>query len=489
MNRYYIVTLCVIFVVAAAVGVLYIRNMSVEDCVVISLDQDDEFYTRHRDATLKYLVSVYPLSQQKLEKMDPKTLASVYNTLDVVAHCCYTYSGRFSREGWKQSPCCDASPRIPYIPQGYIYAWIQYKTLRTVSSYSDSKTLDEYEYDMQSVGSYNASDISNEIGPGPTGISPYSIAKNKHYPYGPLHVMSMNKWTYVDGINHNRGNNMGFICETGPWAFGVESNKHVEVVPVNVGSSSIFGTKMHALYGGGSGVFYDVGKTLVAVNKIDALCKLIAYLATTDDGKYFLNKYYNTTDMYKIITGYLVPSQAWDAHARVSGGKLVIRSDTHMSIPNTGILRDAQFFKNIFGREEDVSFHDIAVWHAKEHGHENSSIETRYKLSIDCIRKCENYITDRACLVQSLDEPLYWMACVSGVDTIQMTINPNYNGTWATEILDTRYPAEYASDIRSREYKFLEYQSVDSDVITYTSSGVVKFIAQLSKYMSQRDRF
>jgi hypothetical protein len=429
------------------------------------LSQDKGLVNREYKNILLYLITLYPGSSQKLYRKTPSEIIDIYDKLDLI----FTFVGD--------------NVRVNILPDGYFYFWKTYlnKNMYTVHS---SGTLLDNEPFRADGGSNNQLMV---MGPAPDDFPIHTYSRNIYYPFGPIYDDAFTRWTYLNGIDvRNKEENMGFLWKYNKWAFGLKEGDKVEVA-VRLNSAISPGIWLVPFYGGGTGVTYTIGRTKWAVNKVDMLLKLLQEFKEQNEDILF--SMYNTSDPYIITWRYCCSmgyTNTWGALARDVDNNPVIFPGKYIEIPNTGILTETGLMtKNNIGESvrgsnsnEPVYFNDLALWYSHEYGmydHEHSDDESTYgmiKFSIDAVCTAEDWILDRVCLVESLDEPIFWLGVTLGYQTLQFTVNASHNGTWQPLIIDLSLPKRWKRLAKNRRYVFIKQIN---DVPIYTSEAGVVF--------------
>ena len=342
----------------------------------------------------------------------------------------------------------------------------------------------------------------------------YTFIRNIYYPYGPFYDTALKKWSWRDGIDVDNPDNMGIpYTAHGNWAFGLQEGSYVEVTHASYepGMVQSQGFWMTPFYGGGTGVFYRIGRTICAVNKMDALFRLVVKMSkSTPDmsgtrfsgmsGSEILKYWYKTDNPYEIVWRYCT-SNTWPAMAKTSTGGWLVVPKQWIGIDNKGVLAASGLFnkKSLgvpgqpYGANADVTFDDLAKWYANTANGILDEADVIRK-SIDVTRKAKSYIMDRVCTIVSFDEPIFWLANVLGYTTVQLTVSANAGGLWSPEIIHTKIPdSVWSRSVKERIYPFIAGSDADSmfDISKgaprYTMEGLAKWQQMTSTLLSQRD--
>lgn len=527
-------TLVVVCVIVAIMAIMVYRYSRIPRPI---LDQTEEFYRKHADHTRAYLARVYPIAAKTLASMDAMDIARFYNKLDFIYNCCYSYTGQLAPGGgWDALPCCsNKSNLLPYAPMGYMYLWATYATQNKHTVYSDGKTFDGAIFPINMIGSQRVDipwgarpdggevDAANRSGPSPYWISLYTLIRNIYYPFGPVYDHTFKKWTYLDGIDPQNRDNMGFTCKTRNWAFGIPAGEYVEVThsawePGMVQSQGMW---LNPFFGGGTGLFYQIGHTFIANNKMDGLFKLAQQLAAASSsdldmpdmreqggidfssmsGSQILKHWYGTDDPYTIVWRYCTSDETWPAMARTSTGGWVVVPKQWIYIDNKGVLSATGLFTpgkigqngQPYGPNAAIQFAEVAQWYADKHGVSGKDI---IRFAIDGARQARDYLLDRVCTIVAFDEPIFWLANVLGYETVQLPVSANGNGLWSPEIIHTVVPdATWAKHVKGRLYDFVAGDDAKSmfDISKgaprYTVEALEKWQDMISHMITSRNPF
>ncbi len=209
----------------------------------------------------------------------------------------------------------------------------------------------------------------------------------------------------------------------------------------------------------GTGLFLNLGRTIVVRNKIDGVFKLASELATTDNGKSFLKKYFDSSDPYMIIYNFQIgiycggkggktPSSYCNIDivpCCIAGG-----SDAFKGLPDeTGIAQENNFYNAVIRYQNSIGI--------------SSNIPTYQgiKSAINAAINGNNYNLMRFALNILGDEPMFFMGSILGYDTIQLPFDPNSNGYFVYELIDLRLPPKYRVAVKQRDYsQMINYKNI-----------------------------
>ena len=352
------------------------------------LKQDKKFYYLHKDTTSKYLQAVYPLGAYKIKKMSFEELAIMYNSLTLYYNCCYKqeYNQDFpTRIPLLDKNCCSNSP-LPYIPQGWLYDMPALKKGKAIV-YSDGQKVDGIQRDVKSLisqtpqvpwqqGAYGCGEgpncgdncmwnidqpfsyfLPSSSGPGPFWVMGYTILRAYYAPHGPDNNKKISEGSY---------NLTGWTCKEDQtdddylypssgslpktWWKGKKEKEFIEVThsDISPGMAESQGFWMNGFPSGGTGIFYQIGKTKISKNKLAMLFNLLSELKNKSadelqlpdltnismqvpsdfkknysnmNGSDFLKQFYNTDDPYLICWKYIAGnrkiewSDEWDSNS------------------------------------------------------------------------------------------------------------------------------------------------------------------------------
>lgn len=509
------------------------------------LEQPDEFYKNHFIHTKDYLKRVYPIASKTIDGMSFKEIARFYNKLDFIYNCCYEYSGDLAPDGgWKALPCCsNEKNKLPYAPQGYFYFWPTYAKFNKPTAYSSGKYIEDEIYPVSLIGSQRPDipwgvrpdggevDALHRSGPAPFWVTLFTLVRNIFYPFGPVYDSSFKKWTYRNGINvDNTSDNMGFYCKTRNWASGLAMGEYVEVTHSGwePGMTQSQGFWLNPFFGGGTGMFYKIGKTIVAPNKLAMLFKLLQRVSSRSssqlnlpdaeeyggqnfrgmNGVNLLKHWYGTSDPYLIVWKYCADDPQtgglWGPMAKTSSGGWLVVPKQWVGIDNKGVLAATGLFNpgsigvsgTPYGPNAVVTFSDVAKWYSKLHGFDNLPAEKIRKRVIDDVIKCKDYLLDRVCTIVTFDEPIFWLSVVLGIETVQMPISANGNGLWSPEIIHTHIPNPVWRDaVKARVYLYVDGDDsksmfdISKGAPRYTMDGHYAWQDMISTIITERNPF
>jgi len=136
MVLFYILISLVVILLIFAIIYIFSKNKTLPDGT--KLAQSNEFYVKHKEATISYLSAVYPTTDFK--KMSANKVAVFYNSLWYYYNCEASYDRDFGdyynsnkynyqynksvKHCWEELPGCGKKwPKLPYTPQGYLYSF------------------------------------------------------------------------------------------------------------------------------------------------------------------------------------------------------------------------------------------------------------------------------------------------------------------------------------------------------------------------------
>ena len=230
--------------------------------------------------------------------------------------------------------------RLPYPPIGTFFDWYEYaqnnipytfstgdkinnKTRSINTLLSSQPTLPWGMWGCDPNGSFcSEKNQRYRSGPGPFWVTSYSWIRNLHYPHG----------IYSEG-NTWKINNYPIDKINKSYQLTVKEGEYIEVTHADESPGMVQsqGYWFNAMPYGGSGVFYKVGKTKIANNKVAMLFSLLSEILTKSSkdlqlpnlqnidldmparykkdytnmsGSDLINYWYGTTDIYKIIWKY-----------------------------------------------------------------------------------------------------------------------------------------------------------------------------------------
>ena len=479
--------------------IFYNKSSTLKDFQKIILTENKEFYENHKKATLDYLIAVYPNGKDSLEKLSTMDLAKFYNSLWFYYNCDSKFNGKIFNTDmcWQPLPGCgDKYPKLPYTPQGFFYSlrdWVKNWTpwIETNSNMDPS-------YFTAAIPGFNPFTLLNDTtvmaGPGPLFMFQrglYRMVYNTEIPkisvwtdgYGNDHITRLPKMlTNKDEPDWKIPNN---------WWKGAEDNSYIEVTGADEPGMPISGCAIWVDGWRGSGIFYNVGRSLRCRNKVDA----IYLLAKEMSEKYpdVLRNVYDTIDPYDIISMLLPlpckqkPPKVWDPDQQKviecnwcnGGGWLP-----------TGLPRDITGFSgNVF----NIPATDWFQWCNKTKLNTNPKrVNGLSNECIDDIRFNRSGIAERIAAQGPFDEGMTWMGIYLKYDTIQESQSSNGNGNAQVEILELR---NYPPEVKDRDYSaYIQkipgttFCNGNNEVMWRTDTPFLKnFMAKTYEHYSLRD--
>ncbi len=480
----------------------HIPNPGSVDLGTIKLVQPSKFYQDRRDGTLKYLKAVYPTSP--LENLSDLQLAVLYNSLWTWYNCESSYgpsSGYWTGNSkselcWQALPGCGTKwPKLPYVPQGWIYDWNTY-----------IGTIDKINTNVSSQINYSNStkhpkDITGSVpgqtywewynGPNPVWMYQRAIFR---YTYNPGHGPAFNRYnmTYetpalTPGEITDPNLPMYWTSPTSWWT-GVPSGQYLEVTMAS--EPGLAPSPPICWFDGwrGSGTWINVGNTLIARNKVDGVFKMAQEAAQTKEGRNTLLKYFNTSDPYQVCKNLVSSSHlgkcpisgplVYDGRPTSSTYKKKINFNfCNPNTSNQGSLVGSFDQTNM----DNASNFYVTDWYdwcdEQESPMPNSCV--------DKMRLGTYYRADRQAAIMTFDEPLFALGQYLGYDSIQLPHSSNGNGRYQYEYLELR---GYPKEVRNRDYSsFMMAIEGTPILVDYRVDFLVDYMPKLQSLFSIRD--
>lgn len=482
------------FVVAGVmVYIIYNNKPKLPDGT--TLVKSDDFYVSKYTDTIAYLSAVYPTCIDIFKKMSAGHLAVFYNSLWFYYNCESEFNqtmgvnGQYSykqvQRCWEALPGCgDKYPRLPYTPQGYFYSyqsWVNNSFKPWI--YSDSTIPPRDLVSFAPGGAFWGWDV----GPAPM-FSPQRamqrIIYSKKLPsveryidkYGKIHVY--NQPALLPGLTGEWRSYWNYPKE---WYYGIPNNEYIEVtgfaepgMPISVAAIWMAGIP-------GTGVFYNVGKSLRSRNKVDATFLLAQELAGIPGGSDILSKNYGTSDPYQLIQLLIKGGQAvvnptvWDPTNKKTtmcswnGGAASI----NVSVP---------YDSNGWNTLSVLDSTDMGLWCS----------DADVEICVDNIRAGRTYAADRIAAQGPFDEALSWIGVYLGYDSVQFIQSSNGTGFWQFEIAHLR---DLPAGVKNRDYS--EYMELAQDckpgdynnVKWRETDFMVQYMAKSYDYFTLRNPF
>lgn len=427
-----------------------------EDYIV---DSEEEFYKEAYEDTIKYLSGVYPLSD--FRKLNFRELANFYNSLTFYYNC--SFRSPFNLDGplWESLSCEEKYP-LPYVPSGYFYDFTSWNTNDVPTIYYDkSMTLHDRGSCRPNIAWTNTSK-KQRTGPGTMWTLCRTLQRDVWYPNGIR--KNDDKWVYV--VNQPFESNIGV-----EFLKGVPDNGFIEVTHIDLEPGMATSPGFWWACYIGTGLFVNVGKTLIVRNKLDGVFKLVdevskkfpSKLNIEDPYLYIWNLYFNcgyTTVCNDIIT----PCKNNETCYINNAGVFKYVNTMKKSIKDTVI----DFFNS-----KNIKINDI------------NNIEKEYiKMVIDASINCTDYILNRWSDSLLPDESLFYLGLILDYDTIQITFDANANGYFSYELLDLRVPEKYVDKLKNRDYSDIIDTNINNP---YSNTYKDEFVKDMIKFIVDKN--
>lgn len=496
-------------------------SKTLKDLESFQLVQPANFYKNKRQETLNYMKQVYPTS--KLDNLSDQDLAKLYNSLWTWYNCESSYEksmGLWLKDGpnwddpyvsselcWQALPGCgDKWPKLPYVPQGWIYDWNTYigvpdkgDTDQAQQVISQINYSDSTGHPKDITGSVPGQTYWNWFnGPNPIWMYQRAIFR---YIYNPglgksyIRYPDPNKAPQVyttpaltPGEITDPNLPIPWVCPNAWWT-GVPSGGYLEVTMAS--EPGLAPSPPICWFDGwrGSGTWVNVGKTIVVRNKVDGVFKMAQEAAQTQAGKQTLMKYFNTSDPYQVCKNLVTNDGTGKCPIN---GPIVYdgrrKSKTYM--------KNIQLnFSNIYGTNQGSLvgyFADINANSAYSfwmNNYDDFCDSTEKTMSNDCVDKMRlgtHYMADRQAAIMTFDEPLFALGMYLGYDSVQMPHSSNGNGRYQYEYLELR---GYAPEVRQRDYSsfMMAIDNIQGNLVDYRVDFLVDYMPKMAKLFSLRD--
>jgi hypothetical protein len=441
------------------------------------MDYDNkELFLRRRHEKLKrYLTAVYPVAKTDIEKMDLFKLDEFYNSLWFYYNCGYTGQtklgdiaendkpiidstdkpvepntsayGQSTREGYADIACwgkvCDVE--LPYAPDGLVYSWKHWNDNWSPMIISD-KTMDTDQIGGSIPGQ---TFINGSMGPSPVWQYGRAILRNIYTPFD----KKDRKVPYV--LKGKHSNIDPPFKMPRQWWKGVPSNGYIEV---NAASEPGLAQSVCPIwYDGwiGSGVFLDVGKTIIGRNKSNAVYLLAKEMESAKPGgKKLLQEWFNAENAEEALRNIFLCKIS---HPTFDIGG--VNKEFDICTPGLNVTNSARLPTTKVGWDNPIKSNIPREWcrYLKE-----AEIKSNDDLD-ECLREMMyggSFDADRVNTSTVWDEPLFAMGSVLDYDTIQMVMSANTNSYWQYEILDVRYTKQMPGIVDRNYSSFIKGPSL-----------------------------
>lgn len=438
---------------------------------VQNLEQPNDFYRRNREDTLKYLSGVYPLATDSLNSLGDLELASFYNSLTYYYNCDFNYQGNTlsSANGkfpvkWDKLPCASEYP-MPYPPQGWFFNWSAFNELDVPYTYSDSSGGKEL---LGQLGScrpgiaFQGWGPKSRAGPGTLYVNCRAAIRNLYRPRGivqtsatPPKANGKLEWQPWSRLYVTDNRNMPYNYPWG-WQSGVPDNQHIEVAHTQPtpGMVQSMGWWYNAMTG--TGMFLNVGRSIRAGSKVEAMFKLLKELKEKDPET--IKKHFGgLTDPY-MICWYQFAYCGYETNAGFEQNTFCQWKYVNCS---QWCVPDSLAAGMLIGNQKPRKFLDDTIDFCKSMGYPlNDNGSPGYegiKAAIDASIDQSNYVLSRMSVSPLCDEPTFFLASLLDYDSVQFPLDPNGNGYYTFEIMDCRVPTDgkyenIVKEIKNRDY-------------------------------------
>lgn len=406
-----------------------------------SLIKNNKFYSEKYEDTVKYLSAVYPTCKNVFNKMSHIDLAIFYNSLWFYYNCESSFNQMLGKNGpysfknervcWQSLPQCGTKyPKLPYTPQGYLYSY-------------QSWTNNNFKPWIYSDSSIHPKDLISfapggpiwywNVGPAPM-FSPQraiqrmvyntKLPSKKQYKDGNGKIRIYSQPSILPGFTNKWKSYWNYPKE---WYKGIPNNGFIEVLGSAEPGMPISGAAVWLNGIPGSGVFYNVGKSKIARNKVDITFLLTKELCNTKEGIDILQKNYGTSDPYQLI------------NLLIKGGPNKI--DPLIWDPNKKETINCSWNGGAGNINISVPYNSDG-WHTlstiKAIDQDTWCSDKKLETCIDNIRTGKTYQAERIAAQGPFDEALTWMGLYLGYDSLQLTQSANGTGFWQFEIVHLR---------------------------------------------------
>lgn len=437
---------------------------------ISDLAQPKQFYSSKREETLKYLYGVYPTAKDSLNSLDDMQLASFYNSLWFYYNCKGQYTdndlGSLTGDGkdtkWGPLPCSKDYP-LPYTPQGWLYNFYTYQKYNVPEIYSDSDPSKIYLQVENAtsnrpgiMGTYKNKNIRSS---GIMWVIQRSIQRDVWYPNGifndkPLTDSAPDNWIV------RVGQTPSYSFPDG-WYGGLGNNQYIEVThsPSDTGDALNMSPFWWYNVSVGSGLFLNLGKTLVVKNKVAGIFEQCKLLAQKQNGRDLLMKWYNTIDPYEICWGILglcgynsETKQRYCDFSKQACGTACDPSPIGYSV--AAGLTISNFYKETVQYQNDI----LKI-------KSDTPTKEGIKAAIDLARNNKHYNLAHVSEQLLPDETNFFLGINLEFDTIQFYEDPNGNDNYVFELIDLRIPNKYKDAAKNRDYSgFMFISNPNADV-------------------------
>jgi hypothetical protein len=217
----------------------------------------------------------------------------------------------------------------------------------------------------------------------------------------------------------------------------------------------------------GSGIFLNLGKTFVSLNKVAAVFDLVTALAKTDKGKKTLIEFYGSADPYDICFG-IFATCGYNSITKQSYCDFRYCScfsycdPVQLGYSNAAGIKLTNFYNEIITYQETLGIL------------ENIPTPEGIKASIDAARLNTNYRLAHIAVNLLADENCFFLAMNLDLDTLQFTMDPNGSDNYVYELIDIRIPTRFREAAKRRDYSGFMNLMTQKETFGATQSKVLE---------------
>jgi len=467
------------------------------------------FYSKKKQMTIKYLRAVYPTTD--FSELNANDVAKVYNSLWFWYNCAAAWGSSTTKIDdwvtcWKALPGCgEVNPKLPYPPQGWLYSWNDWigtdgKSGQQIS-WDKTKLKDQISFSNSSgdVADYTGSVPGQTYwnwhnGPNPIWMYQRAIFRYCYNPRFGADIVDKDGKKYA-----TPGLTIGDISTSDldvdwniprNWWTGVQAGGYLEVTMAS--EPGLAPSPPICWFDGwrGSGTWINVGKTLVARNKFDAVFKMAEECMNTQEGREFLSTQYRASNAYEVCKN-LIYSPCRTKGPIVYDGRKnspTYKNPVQFNFCNSNsynsgsVVRRGDDYPQM--NMNDALYYWIPDWYTWCDVNEGKTIPDS---CIDKIKDGLLYTADRMSAIMTPDEVIFALGIFLGYDSIQMTHSSNGNGRYQYEYCELRF---YPNKTKQRDYSdFMMVVPGKPDYVDYRSDFLLEYMPKLAQLFSIRNLF
>jgi hypothetical protein len=207
----------------------------------------------------------------------------------------------------------------------------------------------------------------------------------------------------------------------------------------------------------GSGIFFNLGKTVAFKTKVAAVLGLAKMLAKTKDGKDLLKEHYETADPYEVVWKIVADCKCNPKIWFCAGDPKCNSANPEYVCKSQCTQKSLGFGTRVNLSEKLDTFEKLALNYVGG----TTLTAAGKRAAIDAAAENRDFYLAHVSEQVVVDEPAFFFAIHLGIDTVQFYEDPNANDNYCFEIMDVRIPKEALPLALKRDYT--GFMNLDDD--------------------------